>query len=405
MRRRERKWLYFIVDNKKEGGVVMKRLGILVFSLLLILLMFGVGFSSNSTNDTLSEKENEFWQKWRERRNNWREELNQSLRNMRMMQEGNWMGFYNENIRILSRTVPEMLKNCLNHNNDTKTLNVQYGRYITAFNFCRKQGGGIEECIERVRKTKEEWRNRCKDPHQSLSLFYFKELARIEQVKQKLYSMIPMYGCGGGSGLVGLSQAQVCAFMNQQIAGMFPGSNFNIATGTGTIVLGDGVVHYQGWQFIQHETRRPGGLIVQIFPQKINVISGAYNISAVFNGGKWNVIEFNLPFDSQTEKQFLALGKGVRLTNKEIIDMVDRYLKDTVWEADLLETFQKLLLDGRERSFFMESLLEYYAYDNYLQKVKAEAERQEKALQEKQEEQPKQKEQPKQRNKNKRKVA
>jgi hypothetical protein len=125
----------------------------------------------------------------------------------------------------------------------------------------------------------------------------------------------------------------------------------------------------------------------------------------VFNGGKWNVIEFNLPFDSQTEKQFLALGRGVRLTNKEIIDMVDKYLKDTVWEADLGGTFEKLLLDGRERAFFMESLLEYYAYDNYLQKVKAEAEKQEKALQEKQKEQPTQKEQPKQRNKNKRKVA
>jgi hypothetical protein len=368
----------------------MKRLGILVFSLLLILLMFGVGFSSNSTNDTLSEKENEFWQKWRERRNNWREELNQSLRNMRMMQEGNWMGFYNENIRILSRTVPEMLRNCLNHNNDTIMLNVQYGRYITAFNLCTKQGGGIEECIEMVKKAKEEWRSRCKDPHQSLSLFYFRELAKVEQVKQKLQSMIPMGGCYG-EGLSGLAAGQTCAFMNQVIAGQFPGSNFNIGTGTGTIMLGDGVIYYQGWQFIQREIKGPSGLIVQIFPQKINLTSGAYNISAVFNGGKWNVIEFNLPFDSQTEKQFLVLGKGVRLTNKEIIDMVDRYLKDTVWEADLLGTFQKVLVDGRERAFFMESLLEYYAYDNYMQKVKADAERQEKTAQQKQEQPSKQK--------------
>jgi hypothetical protein len=373
----------------------MKSLGIFLFSLLLILLMFVAGFSSNLTNDTLSEKEREFWEKLR-REDERREDLRQSLRNMRMMQEGNWMGFYNENIRILSRTVPEMLRNCLNYNNDTIMLNVQYGRYITAFNLCMGQGGSIEECIEKVRKSKEEWRNRCKDPQHSLSLFYFKELARVEQVRQTLKRFIPMYGCGGGSGLVGLAQAQICASMNQMIAGQYPGSNFNLATGTGAIVLGDGVIYYQGWQFIQREIKGPSGLVVQIFPQKINVTSGAYNIAAVFNGGKWNMIEFNLPFDSQTEKQFLALGKGVRLTNKEIIDMVDKYLKDTVWEADLGGTFEKLLVDGRERAFFMESLLEYYAYDNYLQKVKADAERQEKALQEKQKEQPTQKEQPKQ---------
>jgi hypothetical protein len=262
-------------------------------------------------------------------------------------------------------------------------LNVQYGRYITAFNLCRKQGGGIDECIERVKKVKEEWRNRCKDPHQSLSLFYFKELARVEQVRQKLQSMIPMGGCFG-EGVAGLAAAQTCAFMSQRVAEWFPGSQFNIASGTGTIVLGDGVIYYQGWQFIQREIKGGSGLIVQIFPQKINLTSGAYNIAAVFNGGKWNVIEFNLPFDSQTEKQFLALGKGVRLTNKEIIDIVDRYLKDTVWEANLLETFQKILVSGRERAFLMESLLEYYAYDNYLQKVKADTERQEKAVQQKQ---------------------
>jgi len=318
-------------------------------------------------------------------------ELREMRRLSREMQGENWTkAYYEQIIRGLNKQVPQIIENCMRYDNDTVMLHVQYGRYITAFNLCRKQEGSIEECIEKVRQAKEEWRSRCKDAHQSLSLFYFKELARAEEVRQRLQGMIPMSGCYG-TGLMGLAASQSCAFMSQRVAEWFPGSNFNIASGTGTIVLGDGVIYYQGWQFIQREIKGPGGLVVQIFPQKINLTSGAYNIAVVFSGGKWNVIEFNLPFDSQTEKQFLVLGKGVRLTNKEIIDMVDRYLKDTVWETDLFETFQKLLLDGRERAFFMESLLEYYAYDNYLQKIKADAERQEKAAQQKQEQQSKQK--------------
>jgi hypothetical protein len=270
------------------------------------------------------------------------------------------------------------MNKCLDDGNDKITAAVQYGRYISAFELCRKQGGSIDECIERVKKAKEEWRSRCQEAYSSLKLFYYKEVVRAEDVAIKLKDLTKGLDVCYGGGICELATAQMYADMNQRVAQWFPGSQFNLRSGTGSIVLGDGVIHYQGWNFVQREFRGPGGLVVQVFPWKINMVNGAYYITVAVEspevvraGKQWEVIDFNLPFDARTEKQFIALNQGVDLTNREIIQMIDEYLKNTVWEADLLGTFQKLLLGGRERAFFMESLIEYYAFDNYIKMVKA----------------------------------
>jgi len=342
----------------------MKRVMILFLSLFAVLLMWGSGFSDDLSGLPSGK------------------ELLRKLKEdeMRMMRDI-WKGrspfsleaFYREQIGRLSKIVPEIMNKCLDDGNDKITAAVLYGRYISAFELCRKQGGGVDECIERVKKAKEEWRSRCQEPYSSLKLFYYKEVVRAEDVATKLRNLTKGLDVCYGGGICELATAQMYADMNQRVAQWFPGSQFNLRTGTGTIVLGDGVIYYQGWNFVQREFKGAGGLVVQVFPWKINISNGAYYITVTVEraGKQWEVIDFNLPFDARTEKQFVALGRGVDLTNREIIQMVEEYLKNTVWEADLLGTFQKLLLGGRERAFFMESLIEYYAFDNYIKMVKA----------------------------------
>jgi hypothetical protein len=348
----------------------MKRVMILFLSLFAFLLMWGSGFSADLSEPPLRGKE--LLRKLKEDEMRMKRDIREGRSPFRLE------SLYRSRLDYLNKVVPDVVKKCLDNGNDTITALVQYGRYISAFELCRKQGGGVDECIERVRKAKEEWRSRCQEPHLSLKLFYYKEAVRAEDVAIKLKNLTQGLDVCYGGGLCELATAQMYADMNQRVAQWFPGSQFNLRTGTGTIVLGDGVIHYQGWNFVQQEFRGTGGLVVQIFPHKINLINGAYNIAIAVEGpeglraGKeWEVVDFNLPFDARTEKQFIALNKGVDLTNREIIQMVDEYLRNTVWEADLLGTFQKLLSGGRERAFFMESLIEYYAFDNYIKMVKA----------------------------------
>jgi hypothetical protein len=270
--------------------------------------------------------------------------------------------------------------------------NVQYGRYITAFELCKKQGKGTQECIQRVQEAKEKWRVRCKNADVSLQLMYYKAKLRAEEVKaslRKIAEDAPIRGLGGGGGLNALVENEVYAFMGQLINRWFPGSQFSLQSGTGQIVASDAVLYYQGWIFIRGDFQIPGGLLAQVFENRINFTTSSYNIAVNLKTGQgWEVVEFNLPFDSQTEQLLLSSllgGRGVRLTNKEIIDLANKYLHDTVWEVDLPETFKKLLLQGEERRFFMESLVEYFTYDSYIKKVVAEEARQKQQQQEQQE--------------------
>jgi hypothetical protein len=294
-----------------------------------------------------------------------------------------WLDAFKEPIyqmmERVKKEIPMIIENCIRHDNDPVMIHVQYGRYISAFEICRMQEKrSIEECIQRVQRAKEEWRKRCQEPYRTFDVFYYTARARADEVRRTLKNIernMILVPCVGG--LCDLANMQLYAEMSQRIAHYFPGSQFNLATGTGTIVLPDGVMYFQGWQFIRWDYKDLGGLIIQVFPQRVNFVAGGYNIGVLNTGRNWEIIELNLPFDSQTEQYLLALNRGIRLTNKEIIQLVNKYLHDTVWEVDLRETFKKLLLEDRERRFFMESLVEYFAYDNYLNKVIAEAKRQE----------------------------
>ena len=280
---------------------------------------------------------------------------------------------------------------------------VQYGRYISAFEMCRQQGKGVQECIQRVQEEKEKWRGRCKNADASLKLMYYTASLRGVEIKKTLEDMRnktdACIRADMSTGLAALASREACAFQSQLLSKWYPGTEFSLQTGTGKVVAGDAVFHYQGWIFIRGDWQMGGGLLMQTFDNRMNFAVGSYNIAVNLKpNGEWEVVEFNLPFDSQTEQVLLNTlsGRGVRLTNKEIIDLVNRYLHDTVWEFDLPLTFQKLLLEAAERRFFFESLLEYYAYDTYLKKVVAEEARQKQQLKERererqQEQEPRQK--------------
>jgi hypothetical protein len=304
---------------------------------------------------------------------------------------------YKDAIKALEQA-QETNKQCLQYD-DELMLQVSYGRYISAFEVCKKQGKGTQECVQRVQEAKERWRQRCnKNLDATLWLSYYKTRLKAEEIKVNLKKSLeaaPVYHSFGG-GLSALAQREVYAFLNQQISNQFPGSVFDLKSGTGHLVVPGATLHYQGWIFIRGDFPTPSGLLVQVFDNRMNFVAGNYNIAVNLNPKQgWEIVEFNLPFDSQTEQVLNTLsGRGVRLTNKEIIDLVNAYLHDTVWEVDLILTFQKLLLEAKERRFFIESLLEYFAYDTYLKKVVAEETRQKQQLkgrEQEQEQEPQQK--------------
>jgi hypothetical protein len=283
---------------------------------------------------------------------------------------------YRDAIKTLEQS-KETIRQCLQYD-DEIMLQVQYGRFISAFELCRKQGKGIQECIQKVQEAKEKWRQRCnKDLDAKLRLLYYRSRLNAEEIKtdlKKRIELTPVYQYGmGGGGLAALAQREIFAILNQMLSNQFPGSQFDLKTGTGYLVVPGATLYYQGWRFIRGDYPTPIGMLIQVFENRMNFVAGNYNIAVNLppNHG-WEIVEFNLPFDSQTEQILLAFGRGVRLTNKEIIDLVNGYLHNTVWEVDLPLTFQKLLLEAAERRFFFESLVEFYAYDSYLNKVKAE---------------------------------
>jgi hypothetical protein len=289
--------------------------------------------------------------------------------------------YVKEAMQVYVAHAVRVTENCMRYDNDTVMLQVMYGRYISAFETCRKQGGGIDECIQRVQRAKEEWRERCpsKDAFVNLKVLYYDITLKAEAYKKFLMDLR-----GDSPNEEPMVRFFRLKTIQENLAQMMPGTQISLDTGTGTLMTGGGAVHYQGWQFVQWTFQDQGGITVQVFPSRINFVLGSYNIGVYIDPWKeWQLIEFNLPFDAQTEQLLLTFNKGVRLTNREIIPLVNRYLHDTAWEVLLNETFVNLLLKDSERRFFVESLIEYLAYDNYIKKVKAEAVRQKKETQQK----------------------
>jgi hypothetical protein len=246
------------------------------------------------------------------------------------------------------------------------------GRYITAFEMCRQQEKNVDACIQKIQEIKEKWKARCQDVsgrvlidhyYASFMLNVAKMLNDLKRTANKLS--------------VGPYSAAALAGANQALAQKYPGSTFSYITGTGKIVVDEGEVYFQGWKFVQLNKREEGGLIVQVFPQKINFVNGRYNIAFYFdpNTKHWEVVEVNLPFDAQTERLLMSLGQGVRVLDKEIIYMLDEFLRNTTFGLDLYVSSKALLLQNAARRLVAESLFEYFTYDNYIAKVRAEEKR------------------------------
>jgi len=348
-----------------------------IFLLLVLIFMMLVSVAFASEEDDLLEDLRRAWEirKQQEELSKWQDAIRRQDIDMLLIYS------YKNTIRALEQS-KEIIQQCLQHD-DELMLQVQYGRYISAFEICRRQGKGTQECIQKVYEAKEKWRQRCnKNVDVELRLLYYRTRLNAEEIKVGLKKNIEAtpslqyYRYGGGGGLGALVAREVFAFLNQQLSKQYPGSQFDLKTGTGYLVIPGATLYYHGWIFIRGDYSTPRGVLIQVFDNRMNFAAGNYNIAVNLDANRgWEIVEFNLPFDSQTEQILLSFGRGVRLTNKEIIDLVNRYLHDTVWEVDLPLTFQKLLLEAAERRFFFESLVEYYAYDTYLKMVVAEEER------------------------------
>jgi hypothetical protein len=287
------------------------------------------------------------------------------------------------NYQKMRREEAEQLKQQVN---SCSLLNEEYasgiasevvrGRYITAFEMCRKEEKSVDVCIQKIKEIKEKWKAKCQDVESKALIDYYYARAMdtvnnvlnyLQQTKARaLGSLRDGYGYGSvaGAALSGASQA---------IAQMYPGSQFSLLTGTGKIVMDAGEIYFQGWNFVQFDMRAEGGLIMQVFPNKINFVNNKYNIAFYFEPDKkeWEVVEVNLPFDAQTEKLLMSLGQGVRVLDKEIIFMMNDFLHNTTFGLDLYVTSKELLLRNESRRLLMENLFEYFAYDTYIKKVVA----------------------------------
>jgi hypothetical protein len=349
----------------------MKRTLIFLFSFFLIFVMLVSVVFADEEDDFLNALRQKREKDWELRKK--LQKIDAERRDPRLAR----IYLFKDVIKANEELKNKAVQGCLSHDDDKLMQQVKYGRYISAFEMCKQQKVGVQECIQKVKEIKEKWREACKDADASLKLMYYTLRLRAEEINAQLENIKNQNAAcaqaDASSGLAALAFREACAFQNQLIGRWFPGSEFNLLTGTGKIVASDAVFNYQGWSFVRGDFPMEGGILMQIFEGRMNFIAGSYSIAVNFKTqGGWEIVEFNLPFDSQTEQILNTLsGRGVRLTNKEIIDLVNRYLHDTLWEVDLPFTFKKLLLDADERRFLMESLIEYYAYANYLKKVVA----------------------------------
>ena len=250
-----------------------------------------------------------------------------------------------------------------------------HGRLITAFELCRKQGGGVEECIEKIKETREKWRKRCgKDSAYNISYRYKKIVKGVKEVEAWLKSIPTPSENRLMSPIARMAYFQS---LNRNFAQLYPGSQFSFESGTGKVVLGGAEIYFQGWKWIQTNIYGDGGIITQVFPLRINWVMDRYNISIFIEPEslRWELIDFNLPFDMQTEKILLALNQGVRVTEKEIIRLADIFLHDTTWGLELKWFFPILLLSRELREDFLKAMVEYFTFDNYIAKVRAEEKR------------------------------
>jgi len=251
------------------------------------------------------------------------------------------------------------------------------GKLISAFEWCRKQGLGIDECVVKIKKIQEDWRKRCsKDSAYNISQRYRKAVAIVKKIEAQLKNTVVQ-----GQKVEQMGPIERLAYfesLNKNFA-QLTGSQFSFQSGTGKVILLGGETYFQNWRWIQTNIWEEGGILIQVFPRRISWVMDRYNISIFIEPETlhWELIDFNLPFDMQSEKILLPLGQGVRVTEREIIRLADIFLHDTTWGLELEWFFPALLLNREVREDFLKAMVEYFTYDSYIAKVRAEGRRKE----------------------------
>jgi hypothetical protein len=274
----------------------------------------------------------------------------------------------------------EKKKQC-SSSEDKFVESVIYGKRIAAFEMCKRQGGGVDECIQRINSISEGWKQECANFMGSdLKDFYLASLMLVNMVKATNEGLVDK------KMLAQMPTARRMGYLeglNKYLAQLQPGSNFSFTTGTGKVVFEQGEVYFQNWEWTQYSLVQDRGITINVFPKRVDIVLGrnalAFHLPKIeVNNFEWELMDFSLPFDMQTERLLLTLNKGVRITEKEIIRLADNFFKNTAWSINIMDVSKDLLASQNTRKAFIEGMVEFYAYDNYIAKVKAEAKRQEK---------------------------
>jgi hypothetical protein len=280
----------------------------------------------------------------------------------------------------LAKEYEERIKRCINFE-DKFVEKVLYGKRITAFELCKKQGLSVDECIQRISSISETWKQECAEFIASdLKNFYLASLLIVNSVKAKNESLVNKEKLAK---MDPIERAAYFETLNKYFAQFQPGSTFSFTTGTGKVVFEQGEVHFQNWKWTQYSFMDDRGITIHVFPNRVDLTLARNSISFYLSKlepqlFEWELIDFSLPFDMQTEQLLLGMNKGVRITEKEIIRLADNFLKNTAWSLNIMDVSKKLLVEQSTRRAFIESMVEFYAYDNYIRKAKAEATRQKK---------------------------
>ena len=267
-------------------------------------------------------------------------------------------------------------------NNNFMTL-IQFGKYISAFNICRKDdGNSIEECIQKVEDAKLNWKNKyCPNPEKGLLFLHqignWSAEMHAYNIGAKIPKCSPIYPKFqflDPESFSEKSSAHIIAFLkacSNLFSMLYPNSNFNFNDYSGYITSEDGQIYFQGGEFIYLDHLSPEGVSVQIYKNRINYKLGQNNIAIYIDrlDKKYEITEFNLPIDAQTENILLKQNKGIKITNKEIIPIVNKFFHDTIWQTSS-QNFIDLLTKNSQRELFLDCLKEYLTYDNYIKTVK-----------------------------------
>ena len=364
-------------------------------SLLLIVMFFLLGISIKSYGGGLELDET-------------REKVRQAAESIANIQK-----VIQETKNLLQETnnkLENIMKTCTVKQDNSFISQVQAGRYITAFNICRKQGGSIDECIQKIEDAKLNWKNDCPNHQESIILthkFFLLDGERISHTRggslgvycdpmyPKIAYLFPLPNPLGFSFPDPAKPTNRFYDPNIEIIRCreafnraFPNSQFNLTTYTGTITVSNASMHFQRGDLFMIETYDKSGTVIQAYQNRLNYKIGQFNISILIDqeNKKYEIAEFNIPLKVESEDILPNKNKGAKLSYQEIIPMVNSFFHDTAWQVHAHGNFIGLLTTDSVRNFFASCLKEYLFYDNYIKTVKnnSQSEKQPKNIKKKQ---------------------